>query len=104
MTNGEQRQSRKGANSHKTLRATESRVRVRLSVTLNGIVNAFPMLNSGSGGVVHSTVSHVLKSQPINAADSSYRKSAAYDVNILFILDLKSDFKRIQDVLRRVKI
>ena len=55
------KQLRKGTNSHKTLHVTEIRVRVRLTVTLNGIVKVCPMLNSGSGGAVHSAVSHVLK-------------------------------------------
>ena len=59
-----------------------------LSVTLNGIVNAFPILNSDPGNAIRSAVSRVLKWQPINIADSNYRKSEAC-VNILFILVLK---------------
>ena len=61
------------------------------------------MLSSGPGGAVHSAVSHVLKWQPINIADSNYRKSEAC-ANILFILVLKEILIGQKMFLHRVKI
>ena len=67
----------------------------RLSVTLNGIVNAFPMLTSGSGGAVHSAVSC------LELTANQYRRFILPEISSvckhLVYLSFESELKRIND-------